>query len=112
MKIKLATTCFVIGSFLAPIAAFAADAGERHADRAHPMTWVKDSVITTKIKAKLAADHPGSMKHIEVDTDKDGVVWLTGTANSQAEIDAAISTARSTEHVKSVWSDLKIEKDR
>jgi hyperosmotically inducible protein len=85
---------------------------ERHADRAHPMTWIKDSIITTKIKAKLAADHPGSMKHIRVDTDKNGVVWLAGTANSQAEIDAAISTARNTESVKSVWSDLKIENDR
>ncbi len=112
MKIKLATTCFVISTLLAPVAAIAADTMERHADRAHPMTWVKDSVITTKIKAKLAADHPGSMKHIRVDTDKDGVVWLTGTANSQAEIDAAISTARNTEGVKSVWSDLKIENDR
>ena len=112
MKIKLATTCFVIGTLLAPLAAIAAEGAERHADRAHPLTWVKDSMITTKIKAKLAADHPGSMKHIEVDTDKDGVVWLTGTANSQAEIDAAIATARGTEHVKSVWSDLKIENDR
>jgi len=115
MKIKLATSCFVISTLLAPVAAYATDApdgGDRHADRAHPMTWVKDSVITTKIKAKLAADHPGSMKHIQVDTDKDGVVWLTGTANSQAEIDAAIATARNTEHVKSVWSDLKIENDR
>lgn len=109
MKIKHATICLVIGSLLAPIAAFSQ---ERHDDRSHPMTWVKDSVVTTKIKAKLAADHPGSMKHIQVDTDRDGVVWLTGTANNQAEIDAAISTARNTEGVKSVWSDLKIENDR
>ncbi len=110
MKIKFATTCLVIGSLLAaPIAAFSED----HAsDRAQAMTYVKDSVITTKIKAKLAADHPGSMKHIQVDTDKNGVVWLTGTANSQTEIDAAISTARNTEHVRSVWSDLKIVNDR
>ena len=112
MKIKLATTCFVISTLLAPVAAMAADTGERHEDRAHPMTWVKDSMITTKIKTKLATDHPGSMKHIQVDTDKDGVVWLSGTANNQTEIDAAISTARNTEGVKSVWSDLKIENDR
>ncbi len=109
MKIKFATTCLVIGSMLAPIAAFAV---ERHEDRAHPMTWVKDSMITTKIKSKLAVDHPGSMKHIQVDTDKDGVVWISGTANNQSEIDAAITTARNTENVKSVWSDLKIENDR
>ncbi len=109
MKIQLATTCFIIGTLLAPVAAYAEDAD---ANRTHPMTWVKDSVITTKIKSKLAADHPGSMKHISVETDKDGVVWLTGTANNQSEIDAAIATARNTEHVRSVWSDLKIETDK
>jgi len=112
MKFKLATSCFLIGTLLAPIAAFAADAAERHEDRKHPMTWVKDSVITTKIKSKLAADHAGSMKHIQVDTDRDGVVWLTGTANTQEEINQAITTARNTSGVKSVWSDLKVKLDR
>lgn len=38
------------------------------------MTYVKDSIIATKIKDKLAADHPGSMENIQADTDKDGVV--------------------------------------
>ena len=109
MKIKLATSCFIIGSLLAPVAAHAED---RDSDRAHPMTFVKDSVITTKIKTKLAADHPGSMKHIQVDTDKDGIVWLSGTANTQAEIDQAVAVARNTEGVKSVKSNIKIEKDR
>ena len=70
------------------------------------------SVNGTKIKTKLAADHPGSMKHIRVDTDKDGVVWLTGTANTQDEINKAITTARNTDGVKSVWSDLTIKLDR
>jgi hyperosmotically inducible protein len=109
MKIKLATTCFILGTLLTPVAAFAA---ERHEDRAHPMSWVKDSIITTKIKAKLAADHPGSMKHIGVDTDKKGVVWLTGTANNQEEINQAIDTARNTEGVKSVWTDITIKNDK
>ncbi len=110
MKMKLATTCLVLGALLIPIATFAAE--DRDADRSHPLTWVKDSMITTAIKAKLAADHPGSMKHISVDTDKAGVVWLTGTANNQTEIDQAITTARNTEHVKSVWSDIKIVNDK
>lgn len=76
------------------------------------MTFVKDSIITAKIKAKLAADHPGSLAHISVDTDKDGNVRLSGTANTQEEIDAAVNTARGTEGVKSVWSDLTIKNDR
>ena len=109
MKIKLATSCFIIGTLLAPVAAFAVDSDS---DRSQPMTYVKDSIITTKIKAKLAADHPGSMKHIQVDTDKHGVVWLTGSANNQAEINQAILTARNTEGVRAVWNDLQIKSDR
>jgi hyperosmotically inducible protein len=109
MNYKLATTCFVIGSVLAPVAAYAADSDK---DRSKPATFVKDSVITTKIKTKLAAEHLGSAKHISVDTDKDGVVWLSGTANSQAEVDKAVQIARNTEGVKSVKSDLKVKKDR
>ena len=109
MKYKLATTCFVIGSVLAPVAAYAADPDT---NRSKPATFVKDSVITTKIKTKLAAEHLGSAKHIKVDTDKNGVVWLSGTANSQAEADKAVEIARNTEGVKSVNSKLKVHKDR
>lgn len=109
MKIKLATACFVIGTLLSPLAVHAEDSD---ADRAHPKEWVKDSVITTKIKTRLAADHPGSLKNISVDTDKSGVVWLTGTAKSQEEINQAVATARGTKGVKSVWSDLTVKPAR
>ena len=109
MKYKLATTCFVIGSVLAPVAAYAADSDT---DRSKPATFVKDSVITTKIKTKLAAEHLGSAKHIRVDTDRNGVVWLSGTANNQAEADKAVEIATNTEGVKSVNSKLKVQKDR
>ena len=109
MKYKLATTCFVIGSVLAPVAAYAADSNK---ERSKPVTFVKDSVITTKIKTKLAAEHLGSAKHIKVDTDKNGVVWMSGTANSQEEADKAVAIARDTEGVKSVNSHIKVRKDR
>jgi len=109
MKYKLATTCFVIGSVLAPVAAYAADSDM---NRSKPATFVKDSVITTKIKTKLAAEHLGSAKHIKVDTDRNGVVWLSGTANNQAEADKAVEIATNTEGVKSVNSKLKVHKDR
>lgn len=108
MKYKLATTCFVVGSMLAPVVAYAADSDT---DRSHSATYVKDSVITSKIKTKLAAEHPGSAKHIRVDTDKNGVVWMTGTANSQEEVDKAVAIARDTEGVKSVNSHIKVRKD-
>jgi len=102
MKFKLAAACFVIGAALAPVA-FAADSDK-------PSTFVKDSVITTKIKSKLAAENPASMANISVDTDKDGVVWMGGTAKTQAEVDKALSIARSTDGVKSVKNDVKVQK--
>jgi hyperosmotically inducible protein len=75
------------------------------------MTFVKDSAITTKIKAKLAVDHVTSLGRITVDTDKNGEVWLSGTAGTQAAVDQAVSLARATEGVKSVHSDLTVKKD-
>src|SRR6202163_2240865 len=109
MKYRLVTTCFVMGMVLAPVAGYAAHSDT---DRSKPATFVKDSVITTKIKAKLAAEHLASAKHIKVDTDMNGVVWLTGTANSQGEVDKAIAIARATEGVKSVDNRLKVHRDR
>ena len=109
MNYKLATTLFVVGSVLAPVAAHAADSDS---DRSNQANYVKDSLITTKIKTQLAANHLGSMKHVKVDTDRNGGVWMTGTANSQEEVDKAVAIARNTEGVKAVHSDLKVEKDR
>ena len=109
MNYKIATTLFVIGSVLAPVAAYAADSDS---DRSNAANYVKDSIITTKIKTQLAAEHLGSMKHVTVDTDSDGGVWMTGTANSQEEVDKAVTIARNTEGVKSVHNDLKVQKDR
>ena len=105
MKVKLATLCFVLGAAIAPVA-FAADSDT---DRNKPGTFVKDSAITTKVKTKLAADMPSSMATIHVDTDKDGVVWMSGTAKTQADIDKAMSIAKGTEGVKSVKNDIKIK---
>ena len=105
MKFKLATTCFVLGTALAPMA-FAADSDT---DRNKPATFVKDSAITTKIKTKLAADNPASMATIHVDTDKDGVVWISGTAKSQQDVDKAVSIAKNTEGVKSVKNEVKVQ---
>lgn len=109
MKFILATTCFAIGSLLAPAAVYAADSDT---DRNRAESYVKDSVITTKIKAKLAEEHLGSIGHIRVDTDKNGVVWMTGTANTQGEVDQAVAIAKNTEGVKSVRSELKVQKDK
>ena len=105
MNVKLATVCFVLGAAIAPVA-FGADSDT---DRNKPATYVKDSAITTKVKTKLATDTPSSMATIHVDTDKDGVVWMSGTAKTQQEIDKAVSLAKGTEGVKSVKNDIKIK---
>ena len=109
MKIKFAITCLIIGASLAPVASFCSD--DADADRSHPKAFVKDSAITTKIKAKLAAAHLTSLARIHGDTDENGVVWLSGYARSQGEIDRAVSIAGATEGVKVVKNDLKIKKD-
>jgi hyperosmotically inducible protein len=105
MKIKLATACFVIGTLLAPVAAHAADGDS---DRTHPMTFVKDSAITVKIKAKLAEEKLSSLAHIKVDTDAKGVVVLRGKVKTQEEADKAVSIARGTEGVTSVNSSIRV----
>ena len=108
MRMRFATTCLICGVLLGPTLTLAQDSD---VDRSHPKAFVKDSAITTKIKSKLAAEHITSLGRIHVDTDKDGAVWLSGTARSQEAIDKAVSIARDTDGVKDVHNHLKIKKD-
>jgi len=103
----LATSCFVIATLLSPVLVHAADGDT---DRKHPMTFVADSVITTKVKAKLAEEKMASLVDVKVDTDAKGAVYLSGTVKTQAEADKAVSIARGTEGVTSVKSTLKVKK--
>jgi hyperosmotically inducible protein len=88
-----------------------ATAQDSDSDRAHPGAFVKDSAITAKIKAKLAGEHIKSLGRVHVDTDKDGVVWLTGTVRTKEAAEEAGSIARDTEHVKAVHNHIKVKKD-
>ena len=72
-------------------------------------TFVKDSTITTKIKTKLAAESPASLAKIHVDTDQAGVVYLSGTAKSQADADQAVQIAKATEDVVSVKNEIIVK---
>ena len=109
MKTNAVVTCIAMASLFGSAVVIAE--GDSDSDRSHPMAFVKDSTITTKVKTKLAADHPTSLAMIHVDTDKSGVVWLSGTARTQADIDQAMNLARETEGVKSVHSDVTVKKD-
>lgn len=108
MKTTLAIACLVLAVSLAPVASFAADGDT---DRSHPVAFVKDSEITMKIKAQLAAEHITSVGRIHVDTDANGIVYLSGTARSQKAINKAVSIAQKTERVVSVKNDLTVSKD-
>ena len=108
MKPTIKASLLLIATLTVPIVALAAD---MDTDRSHPGAFVKDSVITTKVKSKLAADHLTSVGRIHVDTDENGVVWLSGTARSQDGVDRAVAIARGTEGVKDVRSDLTVRHD-
>ena len=105
MKIKLATGCFILATALVPLVAQAADT--KPADKT-VSTYVKDSAITTKVKAKLAAEKLSSLAKIKVETDAAGVVSLSGKVKTQEEADRAVSLANSVDGVKSVSSTIQI----
>lgn len=109
MKAKVATTCIVIGALLTPYFVHAEDSDS---DRKHPTTFVKDSAITTKVKAKLATEKLASLAHISVDTDQNGAVVLSGKVKSQEEADKAVAIAKGTEGVSTVTSKLQVKKDK
>jgi len=107
MNAKLAASCLVAGTLLLPIAGYTADA-----ESSTPTEYVKDSVITTKIKAELAEEKLSSLMKINVDTDKKGAVTLSGTAASQSAADKAVSIARAVKGVTSVQNHIKIVADK
>jgi hyperosmotically inducible protein len=102
MKLK----AMVLGAF---VAVGAASAMAVMADSADVGVYVKDSVITTKVKSKLAAKHMSTLTKIKVDTDKDGVVWLSGTAPTKDASDLAEMITKDTDGVRSVHNNIAVE---
>jgi len=68
--------------------------------------YAGDTATTSEIKAKLLADDIVPSRKVKVET-TDGVVQLSGTVDSQAQIDRAESIAKAVDGVKSVKNDLK-----
>ena len=71
--------------------------------------YVDDSVITTKVKALLAADDFLKSFEISVQTYK-GIVQLSGFVDSQKAVDKAAEVARGVAGVKSVTNNLNVKK--
>ena len=70
--------------------------------------YVDDSTITTKVKAKFVEDKTVSALRIHVETFQ-GVVQLSGFADTDAERDRAIELARSVAGVRSVKDDIQVK---
>ena len=104
----------IIGALTLPVAGYAADtATAAKPDTAtakpeSPKTMVQDSMITAKIKAEFMKDPAVSALAIKVDTDDKGVVQLSGTAKSQAEVDKAVKIAQATKGVTTVKNEIKV----
>ena len=103
MKKLILTGLIAAGAFCLPVAM--AD-NTADSDTSHPGAYVKDSLITTKVKSKLAAKHMSTLTNIKVDTDNQGVVWLSGKAPTQDASDLAAMIAKSTEGVTSVHNKI------
>ena len=70
--------------------------------------YIDDTVITTKVKARIL-DEPGlKSAEINVKTFK-GVVQLSGFVSSQANINRAAELARGVKGVTSVKNDMRVK---
>ncbi len=69
--------------------------------------YVDDVSLTTRVKAKFAADPAVSAMAIQVETLK-GVVQLSGFAKNQEEREVAERLARETSGVRAVRNDIVV----
>jgi hyperosmotically inducible protein len=90
------------------IAAAAVCAVPAYAAEPDASSFVKDSAITTKVKAKLAEKHMSTLTNIKVDTDNAGVVWLSGKAPTKDARDLAVMIAKDTDGVAKVHNNIVI----
>ncbi|NOS87215.1 MAG: BON domain-containing protein [Methylococcaceae bacterium] len=70
--------------------------------------YIDDSLVTSKVKAAFLDDPTLSSGEINVETFK-GVVQLSGFVNSKADINKAVTVARSVSGVSSVKNDMRLK---
>ncbi len=71
--------------------------------------FAKDSWVTTKLKSKMTIDKDILAINYSVET-VNGIVYLIGIAQNQAEIDKVIAHARNLGYVKRVISHVRVKK--
>lgn len=70
--------------------------------------YVDDSWITTKVKSELVTEDETKARNIKVET-MNGVVTLSGTAESWQESYKAADLAREVKGVKSVENEIRVQ---
>jgi hyperosmotically inducible periplasmic protein len=106
MKKLLMVSLVALSAASAPLVMAQSGSGS---DTSRTGTYVKDSVITTKVKSKLAAKHMSTLTNVKVDTDAQGVVWLSGKAPTQDASDLAAEIAKNTDGVTSVHNNIAVQ---
>ena len=100
----LAALVVLVATAASPILA----AAQSYPDREDTKEFEADSAITRAIASKLASDKRARFDGIRVATDKNGVVWLSGAANNQEEIDDAVNLAHTAADVRAVQSGIRL----
>lgn len=87
----------------------AQDAGDYAGDKAGKAgDYIDDSVITTRVKAVIFEDDNLNSMNISVETN-DGTVKLSGSVESEADIDTAENLASSVEGVEDIENNLQVK---
>jgi hyperosmotically inducible protein len=102
MKMIAIAALALLGTIGAPTL-YAADP-----DAPYPGMYVKDSAITTKVWTKLVAKDPTRLSNVKVNTDRDGIVWLSGTVPTKDARDHAETIAKETDGVKGVHNNIVV----
>ena len=103
MKTKLAGICILAGALMLPSVGFSQE------KRAAVREFVKDSAITVQVKAEMAKEKPSTLVKVSVDTDKSGVVVLSGSAKTSADKARAETIAKSVKGVATVENNIEIK---
>jgi hyperosmotically inducible protein len=70
---------------------------------------IDDGTLTTYVKTQLAAEKPNPLTRVGVET-KNGIVYLTGEVDTDAEKSRAGSVASQVKGVKQVVNNLRVIK--
>jgi hyperosmotically inducible protein len=76
----------------------------------NPFHSSADAALNGKVKAKLAAKYHSSLATIQVTSNDDGIVWLSGTATTADACSQAAQIAFNTDGVTAVHNNMVVHK--